>query len=266
MHNTLRNLLQEAIADVSHADVHDRALFYLRLLQYDIQKAKAILTQKSSSASHVQFPENISSQLEDQLFEAFNTLSVVYERVLVTNPTKKMAIPVQPLLGSKPSLAWIPPTVTYAVEHFKIYWQQLHTRANQALGAADDQITQITLTGAGLSSNSLFVRETAMNAVASTFHHNLNLEVVSHEETEMPDTSPSLEMDLLGDLGYAAPTIRTQVYEAYGQTNAFDTPILLRATFWPSRKAYEATLLTETANVSASLEQLSQQLKNCMES
>ena len=44
----LGRLLDEAIADASFTDVHDRAMLYYRLLHYDVQKAAAILSRAAT--------------------------------------------------------------------------------------------------------------------------------------------------------------------------------------------------------------------------
>ena len=76
MQAMLGRLLDEAIADASFTDVHDRAMLYYRLLHYDVNKAAAVL----SKAETVEGPfvEEALSELQDRVFEEFNTLSVIY--------------------------------------------------------------------------------------------------------------------------------------------------------------------------------------------
>ena len=76
MHAMLGRLLDMAIADASYTDVHDRAMLYYRLLHADVKEASRIL----EATSHVEgaFVEEATSELQDKIFEEFNTLSVVY--------------------------------------------------------------------------------------------------------------------------------------------------------------------------------------------
>ena len=71
----LGRLLEAAISDASFTDVHDRAMMYYRLLQFDVKEASRVLT-KSSQVSGA-FVEEAPSELQDRIFEEFNTLSVI---------------------------------------------------------------------------------------------------------------------------------------------------------------------------------------------
>jgi AP-4 complex subunit beta-1 len=72
----LGRVLQEAVSDFSHADVHDRALLYYRLLRDAPQQASAIVN--PVKARIAAFAEHDDSDVRDRLFEEFNTFSVVF--------------------------------------------------------------------------------------------------------------------------------------------------------------------------------------------
>lgn len=76
MQPVLAAVFRQLINDFSHADVHDRALFYYRLLRHNVRAAAQVVgTPKASVASYV---EDDTSDLRDKLFEEFNSLSVIY--------------------------------------------------------------------------------------------------------------------------------------------------------------------------------------------
>jgi len=72
----LGKLFKLACNDTSHPDVHDRALLYYRLIQANLGEAERIIT--ASQATISKFTEDTPAELNDQLFEEFNTLSVIY--------------------------------------------------------------------------------------------------------------------------------------------------------------------------------------------
>eukprot|EP00300_Choanocystis_sp_HF-7_P040041 c6447_g1_i1.p1 GENE.c6447_g1_i1~~c6447_g1_i1.p1 ORF type:complete len:738 (-),score=203.98 c6447_g1_i1:33-2246(-) len=76
MRPPLGQLLSLAVLDMSDIDVHDHALFYARLLQHDIAEAQRICLAPSASVSA--FTEENYLELQDRLFEEFNTLSIPY--------------------------------------------------------------------------------------------------------------------------------------------------------------------------------------------
>ena len=76
MQRMLGRLLDAAIADASYTDVHDRAMLYYRLLLGNTQRAEAVLTHSDSVKGA--FVEEVESELQDRIFEEFNTLSVIY--------------------------------------------------------------------------------------------------------------------------------------------------------------------------------------------
>ncbi|KAK4422287.1 Beta-adaptin-like protein A [Sesamum alatum] len=69
--------LAAGIADF-HQDVHDRALFYYRLLQYDVTVAERIVNPPKQAVSV--FADTQSSEIKDRIFDEFNSLSVVYQK------------------------------------------------------------------------------------------------------------------------------------------------------------------------------------------
>jgi len=60
-------------------DVHDRALFYYRLLQYDPAVAERVVNPPKQAVSV--FADTQSSEMKDRIFDEFNSLSVVYQKV-----------------------------------------------------------------------------------------------------------------------------------------------------------------------------------------
>ncbi|XP_010519911.1 PREDICTED: beta-adaptin-like protein A [Tarenaya hassleriana] len=69
--------LAAGIADF-HQDVHDRALFYYRLLQYDVHVAERVVNPPKQAVSV--FADTQSSEIKDRIFDEFNSLSVVYQK------------------------------------------------------------------------------------------------------------------------------------------------------------------------------------------
>lgn len=79
MQSMLGRLLQASIDDSSHQDVRDRALLYYRFLERQpTELAAAIVAQFKVDDSITIFAEMIESDLQEKLFQEFNTLSVVY--------------------------------------------------------------------------------------------------------------------------------------------------------------------------------------------
>lgn len=60
-------------------DVHDRALFYYRLLQYNVSVAERVVNPPKQAVSV--FADTQSSEIKDRIFDEFNSLSVVYQKV-----------------------------------------------------------------------------------------------------------------------------------------------------------------------------------------
>ena len=60
-------------------DVHDRALFYYKVLQHNISVAERVLNPPKQVVSV--FANTQSSEIKDRLFDEFNSLSVVYQKV-----------------------------------------------------------------------------------------------------------------------------------------------------------------------------------------
>jgi vesicle coat complex subunit len=87
MRPVLSALLRSALADTLHVHVHDRALFYYRLLAADPAKARVILTSTHADLGahallplHEPFPEEPSAELTEQIFDQFNSLTVLYDQ------------------------------------------------------------------------------------------------------------------------------------------------------------------------------------------
>lgn len=73
----LGSALAAGLAD-SHQDVHDRALFYYRLLQYDVHVAERVVNPPKQAVSV--FTDTQGSEIKDHIFDEFNTLSVLYQK------------------------------------------------------------------------------------------------------------------------------------------------------------------------------------------
>ncbi|XP_039124674.1 beta-adaptin-like protein A [Dioscorea cayenensis subsp. rotundata] len=69
--------LVAGLAD-SHQDVHDRALFYYRLLQHDVSVAERVVNPPKQAVSV--FADTQSNEIKDRIFDEFNSLSVVYQK------------------------------------------------------------------------------------------------------------------------------------------------------------------------------------------
>ncbi|XP_012077453.2 beta-adaptin-like protein A [Jatropha curcas] len=69
--------LAAGLADL-HQDVHDRALFYYRLLQYNVSIAERVVNPPKQAVSV--FADTQSSEIKDRIFDEFNSLSVVYQK------------------------------------------------------------------------------------------------------------------------------------------------------------------------------------------
>jgi vesicle coat complex subunit len=80
MQKMLGRLLDAAISDFSHADVHDRALMYYRLLLKDPQLANSVINVKRARLYKYVEEGGQTTEVKDKLFEEFNSLSVVLER------------------------------------------------------------------------------------------------------------------------------------------------------------------------------------------
>ncbi|KAL5227652.1 hypothetical protein ABZP36_015917 [Zizania latifolia] len=62
----------------THQDVHDRALFYYRLLQYDPAVAECVVNPPKQAVSV--FADTQSTEIKDRIFDEFNSLTVVYQK------------------------------------------------------------------------------------------------------------------------------------------------------------------------------------------
>ncbi|XP_043723836.1 beta-adaptin-like protein A [Telopea speciosissima] len=69
--------LAAGLAD-SHQDVHDRALFYYRVLQYNVSVAERVVNPPKQAVSV--FADTQSSEMKDRIFDEFNSLSVIYQK------------------------------------------------------------------------------------------------------------------------------------------------------------------------------------------
>ncbi|KAE9587034.1 putative beta-adaptin appendage subdomain, AP complex subunit beta [Lupinus albus] len=69
--------LAAGVADFDQ-DVHGRALFYYRLLQYKVSIAESVVNPPKQAVSV--FANTQSNEIKDRIFDEFNTLSVVYQK------------------------------------------------------------------------------------------------------------------------------------------------------------------------------------------
>lgn len=75
--NALGAALAAGLADF-HQDVHDRALFYYRVLQHNVSVAERVVNPPKQAVSV--FADTQSSEIKDRIFDEFNSLSVVYQK------------------------------------------------------------------------------------------------------------------------------------------------------------------------------------------
>jgi vesicle coat complex subunit len=73
----LGSALSFGIADF-HQDVHDKALFYYRLLQHNVLVAERVVNPPKQAVSV--FADTQSHEMKDRIFDEFNSLSVVYQK------------------------------------------------------------------------------------------------------------------------------------------------------------------------------------------
>jgi len=77
MQAMLGRLFKFAISDVSNVDVHDRALFYYRILSVDLDMAKTLMI--GGGMELEAFTDENTNELNDRMFESFGSLSVIYD-------------------------------------------------------------------------------------------------------------------------------------------------------------------------------------------
>ncbi|XP_071692522.1 beta-adaptin-like protein A [Rutidosis leptorrhynchoides] len=73
----LGSALAAGLADM-HQDVHDRALFYYRLLQHNVSVANSVVNPPKQAVSV--FADTQSNEIKDRIFDEFNSLSVLYQK------------------------------------------------------------------------------------------------------------------------------------------------------------------------------------------
>ena len=72
-------LLAKATADPSNVDVHDKALLYYRLLEFDPEEAQRVVCGDPDNKTRITtFTEDTETEVKDQIFEEFNSMSVIY--------------------------------------------------------------------------------------------------------------------------------------------------------------------------------------------
>eukprot|EP01090_Pellita_catalonica_P000114 TRINITY_DN10083_c0_g1_i2.p1 TRINITY_DN10083_c0_g1~~TRINITY_DN10083_c0_g1_i2.p1 ORF type:complete len:426 (+),score=72.56 TRINITY_DN10083_c0_g1_i2:175-1452(+) len=72
----LGKLLAKACDDVKSIDVRDKGLLYYRMLKKNLRFSAAVVS--NPKATITAFAEDVEHELNDQIFEEFNTFSVVY--------------------------------------------------------------------------------------------------------------------------------------------------------------------------------------------
>lgn len=78
VHKMLGVLLASAIDTSSEPDVRDRALLYYRLLKYDAHEAARVVNGQKVAVDILL--DSDEQEINDRLFEEFNTLSVIYRK------------------------------------------------------------------------------------------------------------------------------------------------------------------------------------------
>jgi len=95
MQQMLGRLLQKAIQETSHPDVHDRALLYYRLLEHSPEEARRVICGPKEIVE--EFQEELDADARERIYEEFNTLSTVYKQ-----PAAKFAMSKLPsMVGCK---------------------------------------------------------------------------------------------------------------------------------------------------------------------
>ncbi len=74
----LVRLFKKLLSDVTDTDVHDRALFYFRLLKFDPEEARKIIDSQKPPIS--KFAEEDTAEIQQRLFEEFNTMAITYNK------------------------------------------------------------------------------------------------------------------------------------------------------------------------------------------
>jgi len=74
----LGRLLNSAIADTNKIDIRDRAVFYYRLLQYDIKKAEKIINCPKVVVDA--YVDAADDAVTERIYQEFNTVAVVYHK------------------------------------------------------------------------------------------------------------------------------------------------------------------------------------------
>jgi len=78
----LGKLFVKALDDFSHPDIHDRALFYYRILSRDVEKCKRVVNSlKNASGTH-NVPEDLDALKVDRLFEELTLYQLFIMTVL----------------------------------------------------------------------------------------------------------------------------------------------------------------------------------------
>jgi len=102
VHDMLVVLFKHLLADVSDTDLHDRAMFYYRLLRKDVYECARVMAAAPSALA-----EDDNMLLRDKLFDEFNTLSVLFnkpsEQFVADSHLYSRAPPPPPLLATAPS-------------------------------------------------------------------------------------------------------------------------------------------------------------------
>eukprot|EP01097_Dermamoeba_algensis_P000796 TRINITY_DN1285_c0_g1_i1.p1 TRINITY_DN1285_c0_g1~~TRINITY_DN1285_c0_g1_i1.p1 ORF type:complete len:788 (+),score=179.45 TRINITY_DN1285_c0_g1_i1:96-2459(+) len=75
----LGRLLETAVADTSDMDVHDRALFYYRLLCANVHEANRVVSSAKTPVMGA-FLDDQLKEYQDDIFREFNTLSVIFAK------------------------------------------------------------------------------------------------------------------------------------------------------------------------------------------
>lgn len=145
VHAMLIQLLTIMLNDTSDTNLHDRALLYYRLLRHDVQEAKRCVTCPKDPVA--EFAEERLSGLKQQLFEEFNTLSILYDQ------------PAEQFVDEKHLENSAMPTLGFAASAMASHQQQSQAQSyaintqSSSHGAASDDLLGWNQGGANHDSN-----------------------------------------------------------------------------------------------------------------
>ncbi|KAK6129696.1 hypothetical protein DH2020_036562 [Rehmannia glutinosa] len=182
--------LASGLADF-HQDVRDRALFYYRLLQYDVSVAERIVNPPKQAVSV--FADTQSSEIKDRIFDEFNSLSVVYQKpsYMFTDKEHRGPFAFSEDLGNL-SIGAEPDDTVVAAQRVEENDKDL------LLSTSEKEESQ------GYANNGSAYNAPSYNASTTTGGSQGHLDLVSLDQTSTAHTTASLAIDELLGLGMPA--------------------------------------------------------------